>query len=131
MQLRSLEWAMLAHCCASLLHFVHNGVFVDEYPNLPSSITVPVIIWTWLGITAIGVAGCIVLRSGREIAGLGLIAAYAAFGFDGFAHYSLAAMAAHTLMMNVTIWSEAMTAVVLLLVVGKRSLRLLRTARAA
>ncbi|MBB6093035.1 hypothetical protein HNQ60_001913 [Povalibacter uvarum] len=123
MKLRAIEWAMLAHCCASLLHFAHNGVFVDEYPNLPASITIPVIIWTWLGITAIGVVGYIVLRTGREIAGLGLIAAYAAFGFDGFAHYSLAAMAAHTVMMNVTIWSEAITAVVLLLVVGKRSLR--------
>jgi hypothetical protein len=123
MKQRAIEWAMLAHCCASLLHFAHNGVFVDEYPNLPASITIPVIIWTWLGITAIGVVGYILLRSGREIAGLGLIAAYAAFGFDGFAHYSLAAMAAHTVMMNVTIWSEAITAVVLLLVVGKRSLK--------
>ena len=131
MKLRSIEWAMLAHCCASLLHFAHNGVFVDEYPNLPASITVPVIISTWLGITAIGAVGYWVLRSGREIAGLGLIAAYAAFGFDGFAHYSLAAMAAHTFMMNVTIWSEAITAAVLLLVVGKQSLRLLRPADAA
>ena len=127
MKLRSIEWALLAHCCASLLHFAHNGIFVDEYPNLPASITVPVIIGTWLGITAIGVVGYLVLRSGREIAGLGLIAAYAAFGFDGFAHYSLAAMAAHTFMMNVTIWSEAVTAVVLLLVVAMRSLRFFQT----
>lgn len=127
MKNRLLEASMLAYCCASLLHFAHNGIYVDEYPNLPASITVPVIIATWLGITAIGVIGYLIRRSGRELIGLGVIAAYAAFGFDGFAHYTLAAMAAHTVAMNVTIWGEAIAATMLLAVVAHRSLQVLRT----
>ena len=127
MKNRLLEASMLAYCCASLLHFAHNGIYVDEYPNLPAPITVPVIIATWLGITAIGVIGYLIRRSGRELIGLGVIAAYAAFGFDGFAHYTLAAMAAHTVAMNVTIWGEAIAATMLLAVVAHRSLQVLRT----
>lgn len=123
MKNRLLEGSMLAYWCASLLHFAHNGVFADDYPNLPDAITVPVIIASWLGITAIGVIGYLVLRAGRELTGLAVIAAYAAFGFDGFAHYTLAAMAAHTFAMNVTIWGEAIAAAVLLGVVAHRSLR--------
>ena len=126
MRNRLLEASMLAYCCASLLHFAHNGIYVDEYPNLPASITVPVIIATWLGITAIGVIGYLILRAGREVIGLAVIAAYAAFGFDGFAHYTLAAMAAHTVAMNITIWGEAIAAAVLLMVVAFRSLQLFR-----
>ena len=126
MKNRLLETSMIAYCCASLLHFAHNGIFVDDYPNLPASITVPVIIATWLGITAIGVIGYFVLRSGRELTGLAVIAAYAAFGFDGFVHYTLAAMAAHTFAMNVTIWGEAIAATVLLSVIAHRSLQTLR-----
>ena len=71
--------------------------------------------------------GYLIRRSGRELIGLGVIAAYAAFGFDGFAHYTLAAMAAHTVAMNVTIWGEAIAATMLLAVVAHRSLQVLRT----
>ena len=114
MRHRTLAFATIAYCLASLLHFMHNGVFLDEYPNLPSTITVPTIAWTWLAITSIGAVGWILVRRDRIVPGLSLIGIYACFGFDGFAHYSVASMASHSLAMNATIWLEAVTAAFLL-----------------
>jgi len=44
-----------------------------------------------------------------------LIAAYGAFGLDGLLHYTLALCSQHTVMTNVTIWSEAASGLVLML----------------
>jgi hypothetical protein len=119
MRLRTLAFATLAHCGATLLHFTHNGVFLDDYPNLPSSITVMAICWTWLGITSIGGIGWLLLRFGRVAAGLVFIGGYACFGFDGLAHYGVASVSSHTIWMNATIWFEAVTAMILLSVVAR------------
>jgi hypothetical protein len=109
--------ATIAYCVASLLHFAHNAVFLGEYPGLPSSITVVVICSTWLAITSIGVIGWWAVGVGRVAVGFVLIAAYASFGFDGLAHYSVAPLSAHTIGMNATIGLEVLAAVILLGVV--------------
>ena len=63
------------------------------------------------------------------LAGLALMGAHAAFGFDGFLHYTRAPMAAHTAMMNFTIWTEAAAALLLSCVVLARFIaRVARTA---
>jgi len=110
--------ALIAYGAASLLHFTHNAVFIDDYPNLPASLTSTRVILVWLAEAAMGVFGYVFLtRGGPRLGGLSMIAVYALFGFDGFAHYSRAPMAAHTAMMNITIWAEALAAAALLLVV--------------
>jgi hypothetical protein len=43
------------------------------------------------------------------------LGAYGAFGLDGLAHYTLALCSQHTVLANVTIWSEAMSGLALLL----------------
>ena len=63
---------------------IHNGQFASEYPGMPS---------------------------GFPPAVMGL---YAAYGLLAFTHYTLAPMAAHTFVMNATILSEALTALLLL-----------------
>lgn len=108
---------LLAYCSASLFHFVHNAVYIEEYPNLPAWISVAGIYLTWLGITAIGIIGYWLLRSGKRLIGLLTLGVYGAIGLDGLAHYSLAPISAHTFTMNLSIWSEAVTAVVVLITV--------------
>ena len=103
------------YCAASLFHFVHNAVFIDEYPNLPNWISVVVIYITWLGITSIGIVGYLLVHHGKQVIGLITLAAYGTFGLDGLGHYSLAPMSAHTFTMNLTIWLEALTAVIVLI----------------
>lgn len=120
---------MLAvYCVASLLHYVHNATFVDEYPNMPAWISSAKIYGAWLGVTVIGLAGYLLVRRGYQIAGFAVIAIYAALGFDSLAHYALAPSSAHSAMMNFTIWLEVATAAVLLAIVAERMVRRLRKA---
>ena len=131
MRYTAIASATAAYCLASLLHFAHNAVFLEVYPNLPSSITV-ISIWSvWFAITSIGVAGWLLVRSGRVTSGLIVIGVYACFGFDGLGHYSVASMSSHTWGMNVTIWLESVTAGILLCLIASRVASEWRNRRAA
>ena len=100
-----------------MLHFVHNAVYLHDYPNMPASLTAARIYAAWCGVTAVGVVGYCVYRAGYRVAGLVVIAVYAALGFAGLDHYTLAPVSAHSLTMNLTIGFEALAAAVLLIVV--------------
>jgi hypothetical protein len=107
--------ALLAlYCATSLAHFVHNAHFLADYPNMPAWLSPLQVMGAWLAVTAVGVLGWVVTRTGWPLPGLLLIAAYAGLGFDGLAHYTLAPMAAHSPAMNLTIWSEVVAAALLL-----------------
>ena len=57
---------------------------------------------------------------------------YGAFGLDGLGHYTLALCSEHTLATNVTIWSEALAGVLLMLAAARRlTASLLPTGRSA
>lgn len=105
---------LAVYCGASLAHFVHNAELLSAYPNMPAWLSYSKIYLAWLGITAVGAAGLLFLKSRLRLLGLLLIGVYAALGFDGLGHYSLAPMAAHTATMNATIWSEVVAAALLL-----------------
>ena len=106
---------LLAYGAASLLHFSHNAEFLADYPNMPDWLSRTKVYMAWLGVTTIGVAGYLLVRRGRQYLGFSVIAVYAALGFDGLGHYSLAPLSAHTPMMNFTIWLEVAVAAVLLI----------------
>ena len=106
---------LLLYLAASLLHFVHNAEYLGDYPNLPTWLGRADVYLAWLALAAVGAAGWVLYRIGRRLAGLVLIGAYAAFGFDGLLHYTRAPFAAHTPAMNFTIWFEVVAAALLLL----------------
>ena len=108
---------LLLYVAASLLHFVHNAEYLADYPNLPAWLGRADVYLTWLGLAAIGAVGWALYRTAWRLAGLLLIGAYAAFGFDGLLHYTRAPFAAHTPAMILTIWFEVAAAAVLLLAV--------------
>ncbi len=99
---------------ASLGHFAHNAEFICTYPNLPAWLTRTQVYASWAGVTAIGALGLFLMHKKRAVQGLLLIAAYAALGFDGLAHYAVAPMAWHTWGANLTILSEVFAAALLL-----------------
>lgn len=117
MRSRALLVLLIAYGAASLLHFVHNAEFLAAYPNLPPSLSRWNVYAAWLGVTAVGVLGYLLLRRGFQVAGLGVIAVYALLGFGGLAHYARAPLSEHTATMHLTIWLEAATAALLLLAV--------------
>jgi hypothetical protein len=99
---------------ASFLHFAHNGLLLDSYPNMPASITASGVYVTWLGIAAAGLTGYALTRLGYCITGLIVLGLYAATGLDGLAHYALAPVMAHSVTMNLTIGFEVVTATLVL-----------------
>jgi hypothetical protein len=121
-----LPWLLLAYAAASLVHFIHNAEFVADYPNLPATWTRGGVYIAWLAMTAVGAVGWILWRNGWRVAGLVVMAVYAAGGVDSLGHYVLAPMSAHTLAMNATILLEVTTAA-LVLVETARQLLFIRT----
>ena len=115
-----LLFLILAYGTASLLHFVHNAVYLHDYPNLPASLSAARIYAAWCGITAVGIIGYWLRRAGYRVVGLVVLAVYAALGFAGLDHYTLAPVSAHSLAMNLTIGLEALAAAALLIAVCVR-----------
>jgi hypothetical protein len=125
--MRSLLILLLAYATASLLHHVHNAEFLDAYPNLPAWLSPARVYAAWLGVTAVGLTGYVLLRRGYQLAGLAALIVYGALGLDGLGHYTLAPWSAHTMAMNLTIWLEAGSALLLLAAVAGLMLRRLRS----
>ena len=109
---------LFAYGAASLLHYAHNAEFLGDYPNMPGWLSRTKVYVAWLGVTALGLIGYLLVGRGYRLIGLSVIAVYAGLGFDGLAHYSLAPFAEHTATMNLTIWLEAATGALLLAAVA-------------
>jgi hypothetical protein len=109
-------WVLvLVYFFASLAHFAHNAEYIAIYPNMPTWLTREKVYVAWLAVTAVGVAGLVLMRFGLHALGALLVSVYGAFGLDGLAHYTLALCSEHTLITNVTIWSEATAGLLLML----------------
>lgn len=117
---------LLTYTAASLFHFTHNAVFLNQYPNMPTWLTPAQVFATWFAVTGTGLVGYLLVRSGYRLTGLTVLAAYGALGLDGLGHYQLAPLAAHTFTMNLTILLEAITAVLVLITISALMLRRLR-----
>lgn len=119
---------LLAYAAASLFHHVHNAEFIGQYPNLPAWLSRAQVYGAWLGVTAVGVLGYVLLRWRHWVTGLIVLGAYALLGLYGLAHYAIAPVSAHSLAMNLSIGLEVGTAVLLLVAVASSLLRLRRRA---
>jgi hypothetical protein len=109
-------WFLLAvYFIASCAHFFHNAAYIAYYPNMPTWITSERVYLAWAVVTAVGIMGLVAMRLRLHAAAAVLIAAYGALGLDGLAHYTLALCSEHTFMTNLTIWSEAISGLCLLL----------------
>lgn len=117
----TLPLLMLVYGAASLLHFVHNAVYIQSYPNLPTWLTPLGVYASWCAIAAIGVLGFWLFSKVSRAAGLATIVVYALLGFGGLDHYVVAPIAAHSIVMNATILIEVTAAFALLAFVAAQS----------
>ena len=103
------------HFLASLAHFSHNAEYLAFYPGMPDWLTSDKVYLAWAAMTSVGLLAFVLLWLGLPLVAILALAAYGAFGLDALAHYTLALCSEHTLLSNVTIWSEVTTGVLLLL----------------
>jgi hypothetical protein len=109
---------MIVYGAASLLHFAHNAIYIQSYPNLPTWLTPLDVYASWCAIASVGVLGYWLLRRISRPIGLVIIAVYALLGFGGLDHYVVAPIGAHSIAMNATILAEVSAAAVLLIYVA-------------
>jgi hypothetical protein len=81
---------------------------------MPAWLTREKVYLAWLGVTSLGFAAFMLSRFGLHALALLALGLYGAFGLDGLAHYTLAMCSEHTVLANLTIWSEACTGLLLL-----------------
>jgi hypothetical protein len=115
---------MLIYGAASLAHFLHNAIYLHDYPNLPAWLTAANVMEAWSAEAAVGALGYLLYRRMSRAAGLITISVYAMLGFVGFDHYTVAPISAHTVAMNLTILLEGVTAAVLLVCVARSAFAL-------
>ena len=113
--LQMMPWLLAVYAAASLLHFTHNAEYLSQYPNLPASWTRADVYLACCCVTALGLLGYVLYRSGLPRVGLTLLAIYGGVGFDGLLHYTRAPVAHHSAAMNFTIWVEVAAAAVFLI----------------
>jgi hypothetical protein len=117
---RLLFLLLALYAAASLIHFVHNAEHLGDYPGLPASWSRGGVYLAWIGMTALGAVGALLVYRRRESIGLMLLAVYAAFGLDSLGHYVVAPPSAHSSTMNTTILLEVGAAALVLLEVTRR-----------
>jgi hypothetical protein len=105
-------WIAIFLVC-SLIHFVHNAVFLTDYPGLPQTWKPSGVMAVWLVMGALLVSGGIALKRGRPVIGTILLAIAVIMGFDSLAHYVVAKLTAHTFVMNLTIFLDVGAAILL------------------
>jgi hypothetical protein len=120
MKNRILALLLVVYAFASLVHFIHNAEFLADYPNMPATWSRGDVYAAWLVITAVGIAGWLLVVRGFRTIGLCVLALYAAFGLDSLGHYFLAPMSSHTVAMNGTILFEVTAAMLVLIEVARR-----------
>ena len=107
---------VVAYFLASLAHFTHNAEYIAFYPGMPGWLTRETVYLAWLGVTSVGIVAFVLFRFGAHTAAIALLGVYGALGLDGLAHYTLALCSEHTILANVTIWTEAITGLLLLVI---------------
>jgi hypothetical protein len=85
----------------------------------------------WLGISAVGAFGYLILSRGHAQLGLLLLVIYSVLGLESLGHYTLAPMASHTMAMNASILVEVGAAAALLMAVLRLLSRVIRDGGAA
>jgi hypothetical protein len=112
---RPVGLLVATYFAATLAHFSHNAEYIAFYPGMPSWLSRETVYMAWLAVTAVGAAAFLLAKVRLPALALLCLAVYGALGLDALAHYTLALCSEHTLLANITIWSEALTGLALLL----------------
>lgn len=101
---------MLLNVLASVVHYVHNVVYFQHYPE-PDWLSAHIVDYVWFLLTFIGLAGVAALINNRFYLAKALFRLYAALNMLSLLHYAVDSPNVMTVAMHSFIWQEALCAV--------------------
>lgn len=106
---KTLMWILLLNVVASVLHYVHNVMYFQHYPE-PDWLSAHIVDYVWFLMTFIGLAGLAALISNKRNTALALLYLYAAINMLSTLHYAVDSSDVMTIAMHSFIWLEALCA---------------------
>lgn len=106
---RNLTLILLLNLCASVLHYVHNVVYFQHYPE-PDWLSAHIVDYVWFLMTFIGLAGVAALINNKRNTALVLLYLYSAINMLSVLHYAVESSNVMTVAMHSFIWLETLCA---------------------
>lgn len=106
---RGLKWLLLATVAGSVLHYVDNLLFFEQYPE-PPWINRTMIDAFWFLMTPLAWAGYRVTKRGSHLAGVFILMMYAVCNLLTLGHYRYASLCGIAPRVHAFIWLEAILA---------------------
>lgn len=104
---RLVRWVVVSSIAITALHYSDNFVSIHDYPA-PGWIQRQTIVLAWSLLTLVGVAGYVLWRDGRRVAGGLYLIVYSFTGLSSLGHYSSGHPGDFTMKMHVFIWMDAL-----------------------
>lgn len=112
--LRGLKWLLIATVAGSILHYVDNLLFFEQYPE-PPWINRTMIDAFWFLMTPLAFVGYRLIKQGFRHAGVLVLMAYAGCNLLTLGHYRYARLHDIAPRIHVFIWLEAALACALVI----------------
>ena len=116
-----LLFIVLANFLASILHYVHNIMYFEHYPE-PDWLAANVVDYFWFIMTFVGLYALICLAKQRIKHAIWLLYLYATMNMLSVLHYAVDSDNVMTTAMHVLIWLETVVAIWLIIFVAKTRL---------
>lgn len=106
-----VQGVLIASIIVTALHYTHNYLFIEEYPQ-PDWIHRETIYITWSLLTLVGIAGYMLFREGRLVAAGAYLLVYSYTGTSSLGHYPYGNPGDFTTVMHLFIWTDALVGLV-------------------
>lgn len=101
-------WILGASLVSTVLHYTDNYINIEHYPQ-PEWIDRTVVWAAWLGFTAFGVAGYVLLRRGAFAVAGACFLVYSYTALSSLGHYWFGDFAEFDTRMHALIWMDGLT----------------------
>ncbi len=108
---RTLRLLLGAAILSTAVHYTDNYVNVDDFPQ-PGWVDKPVVVVSWLLLTAVGLLGYRLYASGRLVPAHALLAVYSYTGLSSLGHYLSGTP--EPLLRNASIFTDGVTGAAIL-----------------
>lgn len=104
---------LIASIIITSIHYTHNAIFVDVYPE-PDWFTTSGVFMTWIVMSLVGIVGYWLYTQKKILLSYLCLAIYSLTGLSSSAHYLYGGMLDFSIMMHAFIWSDVLAGLIVL-----------------